>query len=94
MEDGKKEVTAITLGCRVALSQYDLIAIPFEDLKKIVNAEITHGLAAELVKSDVVKLMEEPDFSNMAKVIRAEVVVMTREEYARLKKIEQVFLYQ
>lgn len=77
----------------IIISDYEFVRMPMGVIQDRVERDLTHSLAKEIMKSNLVTLTEEPDFGSspyghMAKRIRAEVVVMDREEYHRLKRIE------
>lgn len=77
------------LGAQVVITDYDLIALPRDVLDEKIESELTISLAREMVKSKAVTITEEPDFMTKSKRIRAEVVVLDKDEYARLKRIER-----
>lgn len=74
---------------QTTLSDYDLVKMPISVLEDLIKRDLAHGLANELVKSDLIKIVEEPNFSHpmrLEKRIRAEVVVLSRLEYDKLRR--------
>jgi hypothetical protein len=91
MEEKK---SSIIVGTQAAIPDYDLLTLPLEDIEGIVKNQMAHDLAKTILNSEVVEIKENPDFNGYrpCKVFKTEFVIMTIEEYVRLRKIEEVFL--
>jgi hypothetical protein len=72
------------LAAQVIISDHELISLPRDLMEEKIQHELTILLAREIIKSKSFTLTEEPDFRTMSKRIRAEVVVMSKEDYHRL----------
>lgn len=76
------------LVAQTEISNIDLIHVPLKVIQEKVENDLARELAKEIIKSDSYEITEEPDFINMTKKFKAEVVVLSKEEYRRLKEIE------
>jgi hypothetical protein len=69
----------------VTLSDYDLMAMDLDFIKRMVKERIARGLAREIEKK--VEIIERPNFALHSKEFEARVVVMTMEEYREQRAI-------
>lgn len=77
------------LGTKVLISDYELISRDLKDVQKMIKERVSHDLARAIVENDLVTLEESPAFDLHSKEVRAEVVVLDRDEFNRLKRIER-----
>ena len=75
-------------GTQVHVSDFEMIYHDMDVIKRMVEDKVARQLAQHLVENKVVKMVEAPDFTTNSKTFRAEVVVLDRDEYRRLREIE------
>jgi hypothetical protein len=73
------------LGAQTLVTTSEFLHMPDQQIMKRVEESLAYKLASELVKSDQFELTQEPDYIHDAKKYKAEIVVLSREEYNRLK---------
>ncbi|MGG1916015.1 hypothetical protein ABFY54_28845 [Priestia megaterium] len=76
------------LGTKVMVSDYELISRDFKEVQQAVKERVARQLAQAIVDNDLIVLEESPAYDLRSKEIRAEVVVLDRAEFNRLKRIE------
>ncbi|MED4262000.1 hypothetical protein [Priestia aryabhattai] len=76
------------LGTKVMVSDYELISRDLKDIQEMIKDRVACELAQAMVDNDLIVLEESPAYDLRAKEIRAEVVVLDRAEFNRLKRIE------
>lgn len=74
---------------QTTISDMVLISASMDDVKELVETELTRLIAKEIVRSKNLELTEEPDFRTNSKRFRAQLVVLTPEEYNYFKRIEK-----
>lgn len=78
------------LGAQFSISDEHLLRMPVNYIESYVYQEISRLFANKIVEDKIFDLKENVDYSTMSKQFRAEVVVLTKDEYKQLEEKAQL----